>query len=331
MNSANLPDRDRRDFIGSIVGYSGMALGLGGGAAGCAVPAMSNDIRGERLTVPVSGGVEPPALSMPVGATDCHHHVFDPRFPRPNGRQGVWGTVGDYRMLRRRLGLSRSVVVSPASYEFDNSCLLDALDQLGPTSRGVAAIRLDTPDQELDRLHRHGVRGIRLYLIGETLTAPDKFADYAKRIERLGWHIQVVANKGEALVAAEPEFRKLTCTLVIDHLGHVNQPEGVNHPSMATLLRLLDSGRTYVKLSGPYISSRVGPPSYSDTDPVATRLVRAAPERMLWGTDWPHPTVTSEPKPDDAAMLDRLAIWAAGEATRRRILVENPTRLYWAT
>jgi predicted TIM-barrel fold metal-dependent hydrolase len=266
---------------------------------------------------------------MPVGATDCHHHIFDPRFPRPNGRKGVWGTVADYRLLRRRLGLSRSIVISPGSYEFDNSCLVDALDQLGGTSRGVAAVKLDVSDAELDRLHGHGVRGIRLYLIGDTPTAPSQFAAYAARIARLNWHIQVVANSGDALVAAQSAFLELSCPLVIDHFGHVNQPEGVRHPSMNVLRRLLDRGRAYVKLSAPYISSRVGAPTYADIDPVAIELVRAAPERMLWGTDWPHPTVTTEPKPDDAAMLDRLALWAPEAALRRRILVDNPSRLYW--
>jgi predicted TIM-barrel fold metal-dependent hydrolase len=169
-----------------------------------------------------------------------------------------------------------------------------------------------------------------LYLIGDTPTAPSQFAAYAARIERLNWHIQVVANSGDALVAAQSAFLELSCPLVIDHFGHVNQPEGVRHPSMNVLRRLLDRGRAYVKLSAPYISSRVGAPTYADIDPVAIELVRAAPQRMLWGTDWPHPTVTTEPKPDDAAMLDRLALWAPEAALRRCILVDNPSRLYWA-
>jgi predicted TIM-barrel fold metal-dependent hydrolase len=266
---------------------------------------------------------------VPVGATDCHHHIFDPRFPRPNGRTGIWGTVDDYRLLRRRLGLSRSVIASPSSYGFDNRCLVDALDALGDTSRGVAAVRLDASDAELDGLHGHGVRGIRLYLIGETPTAPDQFGAYAARIARLGWHIQVVAVSDDALVAAEPAFVQLPCTLVIDHFGYVAQPGGVNRPSMKVLHRLLDKGNVYVKLSAPYISSKVGAPDYADIDPVAAALVRAAPERMLWGTDWPHPLVTKAPWPDDAAMLDRLAIWAPDARVRQSILVDNPSRLYW--
>ena len=287
-------------------------------------------MQGEALAVPHSAGAYPPKLVLPAGATDCHHHIFDPRFPRPNGRQGIWGTVADYRLLRRRLGLTRSVITSPQSYAFDNSCLVDALDQLGESTRGVAAVRLDVPDAELDRLHAHGVRGIRLYLIGDAPTPTDRFVDYARRIERLGWHIQMVAVDGNALVTAEPALQKLPCTLVIDHFGYVTQPEGVHHPSMDALCRLLDKGNIYVKLSAPYISSRIGPPDYADLDPVAMTLVRTAPERLLWGTDWPHPLVTTEPKPDDAAMLDRLALWAPDEAVRYRILVENPERLYWA-
>ena len=316
----------RRRFIRASAGMSLLATGLPGRAGDVGAP----EVRGEPLAVPASGGTEAPTLPMPAEATDCHHHIFDPRFPRPNGRKGVWGTVADYRLLRRRLGLSRSIVTSPGSYEFDNSCLVDALDQLAGTSRGVAAVKLDVSDVELDRLHGHGVRGIRLYLIGDTPTAPDQFAAYAARIARLNWHIQVVANNGDALVAAQSAFLELSCPLVIDHFGHVNQPEGIRHPSMSVLRRLLDQGRTYVKLSAPYISSRVGAPTYADIDPVATELVRAAPERMLWGTDWPHPTVTTEPKPDDAAMLDRLALWAPEAALRRPILVDNPSRLYWA-
>ena len=285
---------------------------------------------GEALAVPHSSGISPPRLALPAGTTDCHHHIFDPRFPRPNGRQGIWGTVADYRLLRRRLGLTRSVITSPQSYAFDNSCLIDALDQLGESTRGVAAVRLDVGDSELDRLHARGVRGIRLYLVGDAPTPPDRFIDYARRIERLGWHIQMVAVDGNALVAAEAALQKLPCTLVIDHFAYVTQPRGVRHPSMDALCRLLDKGNVYVNLSAPYITSQAGPPDYADIDPVAIALVRAAPERLLWGTDWPHPLVTTEPKPDDAAMLDRLALWAPDEAVRRRILVENPERLYWA-
>ncbi|MBV8623340.1 MAG: amidohydrolase family protein [Herbaspirillum sp.] len=284
---------------------------------------------GMEIAVAHSGGTQAPVNPVPPGAVDCHHHIFDPRFPRANSRSAIWGTVEDYRRLKQRLGLSRSVVVSPQSYGFDNRCLVDALDALGDEARGVAAVPLDVSDAELDRLHRHGVRGVRLYLIGDAPTPPARFIDYARRIERLGWHIQVIAVEGAALVAAEAAFQALPCTLVIDHFGYVPQPEGVDHPTMATLLRLLANGKTYVKLSAPYITSRLGPQSYADLDAVAVALIEAARERVLWGSDWPHTLVTSDPKPDDAAMLDRLTRWAPQESVRRRILVDNPQQLYW--
>jgi predicted TIM-barrel fold metal-dependent hydrolase len=324
---------DRRSFVKSVAGLSGLALALGAGPYGCATRESAATVQGQPLSkpVPYSDGVEPPVMALPVGATDCHHHIFDPRFPRPNGRKGIWGTVDDYRLLRRRLGLSRSVVASPSSYGVDNSCLVDALDQFGESSRGVAAVRLDDSDAELDRLHRHGVRGIRLYLIGDKPTPPAQFAAYAERIARLGWHIQAVAVSDDALIGAEPAFAQLPCTLVIDHFGYVSQPGGIDRPSMTVLRRLLDKGNVYVKLSAPYITSRTGAPGYDDVNPVAAALVRAAPDRILWGTDWPHPLVTAPPWPNDAAMLDRLAVWAPDPAIRRRILVDNPSRLYWAT
>lgn len=285
-------------------------------------------VSGIAVSVAHSSGTEPPEHPVPAGAVDCHHHIFDPRFPRANSRSGIWGTVDDYRRLKQRLGVSRSVVVSPQSYGFDNRCLVDALDALGADARGVAAVTLDISDAELDHLHRHGVRGVRLYLIGDAPTPPSQFVDYARRIERLGWHIQVVAVEGDALVAAEAAFQALPCTLVIDHFGYVPQPQGLDHPTMASLRRLLANGKTYVKLSAPYITSRVGPQSYADLDALASELIRVAPDRVLWGTDWPHPLVTNDPKPDDAAMLDRLTRWAPDIEVRRKILVDNPARLY---
>src|SRR5262249_44055793 len=156
----------------SVAGLSGLAWGLGAGPYGCASQGSAPAVAGERMSAPVpySDGLEPPVMALPTGATDCHHHIFDPRFPRPNGRKGIWGTVGDYGLLRRRRGFARSGIAAPSSYGFDNTCLVDALDQLGESSRGVAAVRLDVSDAELDRLHRHGVRGIRLYLIGDVPT-----------------------------------------------------------------------------------------------------------------------------------------------------------------
>jgi predicted TIM-barrel fold metal-dependent hydrolase len=288
-------------------------------------------VSGERLAVPHSAGVEPPRMPAPAGATDTHHHIFDPRFPRPEARTGVWATASDYTQLRRRLGLTRSVVIAPSSYGYDNECLIDALDAFGDSARGVAVIKLDTPDAELDRLHAHGVRGIRLYMSasGVAATAPAEFPAYARRIERLGWHIQLVVGTHASLVTAEPELAKLRCTVVLDHFAYVPQPDGIHNPAVSAMRRLLDNGRTYVKLSGVYITSKEGFPHYSDVNELAIELARAAPDRMLWGTDWPH-TGVPKTKPDGALLFEQLAIWAPDTGVRHRILVDNPQRLYWS-
>ena len=288
-------------------------------------------LTGERLAAPYSNGVEPPRTVAPAGATDCHHHVFDAHFPRAEGHKGVWATMADYRLFQRRLGLSRSVIIAPSSYGFDNSCLVDALDQSSGASRGIAVVKIDTPDAELDRLHAHGVRGIRLYFV-DGRTKPDELPAFARRIARLGWHIQLMVGRvGPGIANAENVLLQLPCPLVLDHFAYVTLPQGVRHPSFDTMRRLLDKGRTWVKLSGVYIPSKIGPPTYADVNELAVELVRIAPQRMLWGTDWPHTGVPDLAlKPDGAVLFDMLATWASDPAVRRGILVDNPREVYWS-
>lgn len=327
----------RRDFLKCSAGFSAMVLcgsTLGCMTTGNAVDKASGTVRGERLEVPNSNGSDPPSTAAPVGATDCHIHIFDPRFPRAvklAANVPVWATVADYRLLQRRLGLSRVVVVSPSSYGFDNSCLVNALDTLGDKARGIAVFKIDVPDAELDRLHAHGVRGIRLY-IEKGRTKPEELSTFARRISRLGWHIQLVVGRDpNKLVEVERYLTGLSCPLVIDHFGYVPQPDGVRHPGVSVLRRLLDKGNTWIKLSGVYIRSKVGYPTYSDVNELAIDLVRSAPQRILWGTDWPHTGVRDRKVvPDSAMLFDQLAIWSPDENVRRRILVENPQRLYWS-
>ena len=324
----------RRNSLKASAGFclfgastSTMLLGL----TGCAHSEQSSrTIQGEPLEVPHSSGQNPPRTAAPTGATDCHIHIFDPRFPRPGGGKGIWATVADYQLFRKRIGVSRCIVVSTTGYQFDNSPVLHGLDQFGSSARGVVAVPLDVSNQELQRLHSHGARGVRLYLIGERSTQPDQLSRYARRVARLGWHLQVTVGRGaEKLVEAEKFLRDLPCPLVLDHFAYIPQPTGLQHPGVAVVSRLLEKGNTYIKLSAPYITSREGPPSYSDLEELATYFIRLAPERMLWASDWPH---VPRPKllPNDAALFDRLEKWAPDEALRRRILVENPSRLYWS-
>jgi predicted TIM-barrel fold metal-dependent hydrolase len=277
--------------------------------------------------VPWSAGTELPGTKTPAGATDCHHHIYDLRFPvdpystlRPGD-----ATVQDYRLLQQRLGITRHVVVQPSTYGFDNRCMLDALKQFGLLyARGIAAVSPDVTDNELKRLDATGVRGIRFNLGKASATSVDMVKPLAHRIAALGWHVQI--NTGaEQIAAAADVWKNLPCTIVFDHLAHVREPAD-DSPGFVVVSELLQSGRAWVKLSGAYIDSKLSPPSYSDRTAIARAYVRLAPERLVWGTDWPHPT--AKKLPDDAQLLDLLAEWIPDVKMRNRVLVDNPATLY---
>lgn len=280
------------------------------------------DIPGEALSAPNSTGTLPPQTAAPEGAVDCHMHVFDPRFAFIPGRSPGVGTVADYRLFQRRLGLSRCIVVAASSYGADNGCLLDALAQFGDSARGVATADADTAPAELDRLHAAGVRGVRMNF-GRREVQPETVVAVARRIAPLGWHMQV-HMLADAIVAAEPMLQSLPLTVVIDHIGRAPQPGGLSHPVVASVERLLANGKTWVKLSHYY---ETGTASYADYVPLVQHLIRIAPDRLVWASDWPHGT--QQVKPDGAALFDQLAVWTPDAALRRRILVDNPNALYW--
>jgi D-galactarolactone isomerase len=286
---------------------------------------------GAEQAVPNSTGSTPPRFSVPSGACDCHHHIYDDRFPvSPHWRQGFppGATVADYRLLQRRLGTARSVVVQPSTYGIDNRCLVDALGQLGSASRGVAVVDADVKDAELRALHDAGVRAIRVNFVSAQTwgtTTPEMLVTLATRVSPIGWHVQILIT-ADQIVAQERVIRSLPTKVVIDHLGRIPQPEGIRHPAFAAVCRMLDDGRTWVKVTEPYEDSKLGPP-YADSSQLARAYVRAAPERILWGTDWPQPT-QRETKPDDSLLVDLLTDWASDEGTRRRILVDNPAELF---
>jgi predicted TIM-barrel fold metal-dependent hydrolase len=283
------------------------------------------------LPVPNSAGTSVPRFKAPADACDCHVHVYDARFamawPKLQPVEGA--AVADYRLLQQRIGTTRAVVVQPAAYGTDNSVTLDAVRELGiANARGIAVVHPAIGDAELAALHEAGIRGLRFSIHDPhtEIAGADMIEPLAPRIAAFGWHVQLHA-RGEQLVALEPMLAALPCALVIDHYARVPLPEGTYHASMRVLERLLEGGRTWVKLCAPYLDSRVGSPRYADIRPIAKSLITLAPGRMLWGSGWPHPT---EPhtKPDDAALLDLLQEWVGDEATRKRILVANPAELY---
>ena len=280
--------------------------------------------------VPNSSGTELPKFKAPANATDCHMHIYDearfhmppsPRVPPTNA------AVPEYQLLQKRIGTTRVVIVTPRNYATDNRATMDAIMRLG-NARGVAVLHPDVADDELKRLNDAGIRGTR-FSLGDPTSAvvrPDMVEPMAKRVAPMGWHLQLNIP-GDQIVALSNLLKRLPTQLVFDHLGNPPLPAGIDHPSHAIIRGLLDSGRAWVKLSGAYLNSKIGPP-YPEATKIAQDFVKAAPERMVWGSDWPHPTSPGPDKPNDADLFDLLAEWAPNEATRHRILVENPEALY---
>ena len=275
-----------------------------------------------------SEGTEPPNLKAPPNACDCHHHIYGSQYkvdPRSTLRPGD-ASVEDYRAFQKRVGTTRNVIVQPSTYGTENAPTLDALAAFGPTARGVVVVDTTVTDMELKRMHEQGARGIRFNLAQAGATTPEMIEPLSKRVNELGWHIQINASPTK-IMEIMPILERVPSPIVFDHLAHIPQPEGVNHPLFAQVRGLIDKGRTWVKLSGAYADTKIGPPTYADSSAVAEAYAKAAPERCVWGSDWPHPG-EREKKPDDALLFDLLLIWAPNEAVRHRVLVENPASLY---
>ncbi|MDA8520166.1 amidohydrolase family protein [Acidovorax sp. NCPPB 4044] len=270
-----------------------------------------------------------PNFAMPALATDCHHHIYDARFPSAPDAPFAPpdASVADYQAVQAQLGLARNVIVQPSTYGFDNRLLLRALSEFGPSARGVAVVPLDIADEELDRLHAAGVRGARVNLLLGSGTTAEQIKPLARRIGPRGWHVQLVAN-GKQIAAQRNVLTSLEAPLVVDHMGLLPLPFPMEHPGFAVIADLLSTGRGWVKLSGVCNLSEVGPPYYSDYSEVARALVAAFPHGLLWGSDWPHVAGRFTHKPDDAQLLALLAQWCPEERLRERVLVDHPAQVY---
>jgi len=297
---------------------------MGAAAAGAAIS------EAQAQQVPWSTGTAPAKTKAPPNATDCHHHIYSSRYkvdPNSALRPGD-ASVADYRLLQKRIGTSRNVIVQPSTYGVFNDGLIEALGECGPSARGVAVINTSVTDDELKRLDAARVRGVRFNLAtAGGATTMEMLEPVAKRIAPMGWHVQFNMS-AEATLAAKDVLNRLPCQIVFDHLAHMPQPAGSSHPAFAVVVDLLQKGKAWVKLSGAYADTKVGPPTYADSTAVAQAYVKAAPERLVWGSDWPHPSEAPDRKPNDAVLFDLLSEWAPDEATRHRILVENPVTLY---
>ena len=284
---------------------------------------------GAAVQVPNSSATTVPVSAALANACDSHLHIYDPRFTAVAPIVAD-ATVEEYRCVQALIGTSRAVVVQPRSYWTDNSCTLDAIQRLGPAStRGIAVVRPDVTDEALHALHAGGIRGIRFSLYTEmhAIVGFDMVEPLANRIAEFGWHLQLHWT-ADQIVGHRDLLARLRAPLVFDHLARMPLPGGTAHAAFAVVSDLLDRGKAWLKLSGAYLDSLVGAARhYDDMDPVAKAWVGAAPERLVWGSDWPHPTEAWH-KPDDALLYDLLAQWAGSQEIRRKILVDNPALLY---
>jgi D-galactarolactone isomerase len=256
-------------------------------------------------------------------------HAYSDIYPAPSDspfRPVPGGNIETYMELRRLLGLTRAVVVQPSAYGTDNRCTLDAVAKLGENGRAVVVVDETVADSELERLTAEGARGLRFFMLPGGVLGWDKLDQIAARVASFGWHIQMQMD-GRFLHERAGDLRRLPCEVVIDHNGKFLEPVGLDHPGFRALCDLLEAGRTWVKTSGVYETSREGPPDHADVALLARELIRRFPERALWATNWPHPSKPDHP-PDDARLVDLFADWCGSDEVMRRILVANPATVY---
>ena len=266
-------------------------------------------------------------IRVPKGACDTHMHFYDDAVPAAPGTflPGTF-TVGDYRGLQKRLGIERVIVVQPNAYADDNSVTLNAIRALGKAAKGVAVVKPDVNERELERLTKAGMCAVRIMTLHGGTLGFDVMDGLMARVHPFGWHANIQLD-GRELPKYEAQIKRLPGKFVIDHNGKYMEPVAPEHESFLVLKKLLDTGRCWVKLSAPYETSKSGAPKYEDVGRLAKALVKHAPERMLWASNWPHPSV--HPKvPDDVALIELLLDWAPEESTRRKILKDNPAALY---
>jgi predicted TIM-barrel fold metal-dependent hydrolase len=307
-------------------------------AAGVIMPNRNAAAAASQPSTPVN-------FDVPAHACDCHTHIHgDPgKFPFFAGRVYTPELASPEEMaaLHKALHIERVVIVTPSVYGPDNSATLFGMRARGATARGVAVIDDNTPESDLDAMNQAGIRGIRLNLATSGVSDPNagrqRFQTAVDRVKARGWHIQMFTSLAiisaiKDLVAASP------VPVVFDHFGGALGELGPDQPGFADLLQLVQSGKAYVKISGAYRASKLAP-DYPDAAPLARALIAANSERIIWGTDWPHPNSTTPPgkKPteltplyqiDDGRLFNQLPVWAPDAAIRKTILVDNPARLY---
>lgn len=276
-------------------------------------------------------------VTLPPGSCDCHAHVFGPFETYPLADERTYtpplSPKADYLAMLDDAGFDRGVLVHATANGWDNSATLDAIASAPDRLRGVAVVPLHTPQDALEALHRQGIRGIRFTETAQQVGAPsppgrlglDDLYAFAPRLKALGWNAQIWANAA-ILAEQEDRLRGLGVPIVIDHLGFFDVARGTGDPAFQTLLRLVADGVAWVKLT-MFRNSKTAP-SYDDVRPFHDALIRANPETMIWGSDWPFLGMKGDDKPTTDSMASKLAAWVDDDAMLRRILVDNPAKLY---
>ena len=275
-----------------------------------------------------------PRLTMPPRSCDAHAHVCGPQSRYAYYAERIYtppdALVSEYRHMLATLGVERAVLVQPSVYGTDNSAMLDALEAAGAQFRGVAVVDENVAQAELERMHEAGVRGVRVNIVDvkdrKAGTLPlASLTRLAARVQPLGWHMEFLMHVDEF-----PDLDRMLADFPVDtvygHLGYMKTDKGVATPGFQALLRMMKAGRAWVKLTGPYRISGEALP-HADTNAYAHALIDAAPERVVWGTDWPHVMVKT-PMPNDGDLADLLSAWVPDAKVRERVLVHNPARLY---
>ena len=276
-----------------------------------------------------------PAFVPPPNACDAHCHVFGPpeKFPYADHRPYTPSEPAPKERLAKlhaHLGLTRAVIVQATPHGTDNTAMLDAIASSGGRYRGVALVANDITDRQLEALHAGGVRAARFNFVKHLGGAPDPvyFDRTVQRVKALGWHIELHFD-AQDIESYAGMLNRMPVPYVIDHMGRVKAEGGLDQRPLKSLLQLLGDERCHVKISGSERVSSFGKRPFADAVPIARAIVAAAPTRVLWGTDWPHPNVPNE-MPDDGELVDLFAKIVDDPALQKQILVDNPTRLYWS-
>lgn len=273
-------------------------------------------------------------FALPPGTIDAHAHIFgtepDYAYSSARGYTPPEATLESYLHLHEALGgVDRAVLTQPSVYGTDNSCMLDAVAKMAGKFLAVVAVDTAVTDKELQDLHDRGARGVRVNLVdkgGNPFDGPTAVQKFTERIKDMGWHLEVLIHVHE-FENLRATMNAMAVDVSFGHLGYMKTDNGLDHPGFQEFLNLLRDGNCWVKLTGTYRITTMPRTPYGDIAPFARALIGANEDRIVWGTDWPHPAVKGI-MPNDGALLDHLADWAPDETLRRKILVDNPTALY---